>query len=538
MKKKIVIFLIVVCVLFGAGWGGIHGYFMYKDEHTFANVVPVSTINSGYMGQDMQMTGTVTNDMAQNVYLKDGQTVDKVYVKEGDTVKIGDPLLKYDVTTVQLSIDMKKLEIQGIQNDQTIANKDLTKLQNTKPVDKTPPKVDPIPQKDTESMIETETELEQQTGDAYNYVDEEATPFAGDGSKETPFRYLCTTNCYVTGDVMQYLKDNKYYAIFEIHESNDVTKDVMTSWSVNGNTIAKVPKDSTWYILDQTNPDYIGNSTETHMQDTKDTIPQTETSTQDDTEWKVPDGYTKEELATAIAQKQSDIKNLDIKIRTAQLGLKKLQNQLKDSNVYASINGTVKTVEDPNNLPNDGTAFLSVYGSDGLYIKGQVNELLLDQIKVGQQVNVTSWQSGGSYQAKITDVSTYPDTGSSMFYGGDGNPNSSYYDFTSYVEDSKGLTNGESVSLSMSVDTKQDMNSLYIDKAYVRKSNGKYYVLKENKKKRLEKQTVVTGKTFYGSMIEIKSGITNDDNIAFPYGKKAKEGIRTKKTDTTNYEQG
>lgn len=536
MKKKIIIFLLVVCILSSAGWGGIRGYLAYKDDHTFANVVSVSTINSGYMGQDMQMSGTVTNDMAQNVYLKENQTVAKVYVKEGDSVKIGDPLLEYDVTSVQLSIDMKKLEIQGIQNDTAIANRDLVKLQNTKPVDKTPPKIEPETDSQAETEMETETEQAQQTGDAYNYIDEQAKPFAGDGSSESPFRYLCTKSCYVTGDVMQSIKENKYYVIFEIHISNDATKGLLTSWTVNGNTIAKAPKDSTWYILDQSNPVDIGDSTETNMQDPQGTIPQT--STEEDTQWEMPDGYTKEELQKAIAEKQSDLKDLDIKQRTAQLGLKKLQNQLKDANVYASINGTVKSVEDPNNLPNDGSAFLSVSGSDGLYIKGQVNELLLDQIKIGQEVSVTSWQSGGNYQAKITEISTYPDTGSGIYYGGDGNPNSSYYDFTSYVEDSKGLTNGESVSLSMSVDTKQNANNLYIDKAYVRKSNGRYYVLKENKKKRLVKQTVVTGKTFYGSLIEIKSGITNDDSIAFPYGKTAKEGIRTKKSDTTNYGQG
>lgn len=536
MKKKILIFLIVTCVLVGAGWGGIHGYLIYKDDHTFANVIPVSTINSGYMGQDMQMSGTVTNDMAQNVYLKDSQTVAKVFVKEGDSVKIGDPLLKYDVTSVQLSIEMKQLEIQGIQNDTAIANRDLVKLQNTKPVDKTPPKVEPAT--DTESVNDTETDTEdsQQTGDAYNYIDKEAKPFAGDGSSASPFRYLCTKKCYVTGEVMQYLKENKYYAIFEIHVSNIATNALLTSWTVNGNAIAKAPIDSEWYILDQSTDNNIGDSTETHMQDTQGTIPQDTTETETETE--IPDGYTKEELAKAIADKQNDLKALDIKVRTAQLELKKLQNQLKDANVYASINGTVKTVEDPNNLPNDGSAFLSVYGSDGLYVKGQVNELLLDQVKVGQEVNVTSWQSGGSYKAKITEISTYPDTNSGMYYGGNGNPNSSYYDFTSYIEDSQGLSNGESVSLSMSVDAQQNTNSLYIDKAYVRKSNGKYYVLKEGKKKRLVKQTVVTGKTYYGSLIEVKSGISQDDNIAFPYGKIAKEGIRTKKTDTTNYGQG
>lgn len=40
---------------------------------------------------------------------------------------------------------------------------------------------------------------------------------------------------------------------------------------------------------------------------------------------------------------------------------------------------------------------------------------------------------------------------------------------------------------------------------------------------------VKTGKIFYG-MVEIKSGITEEDFIAFPYGKKVKEGASVKET--------
>ena len=42
------------------------------------------------------------------------------------------------------------------------------------------------------------------------------------------------------------------------------------------------------------------------------------------------------------------------------------------------------------------------------------------------------------------------------------------------------------------------------------------------------KQPVKTGKLFYG-MIEIKEGITEEDYISFPYGKKVKEGAKTKR---------
>ena len=44
---------------------------------------------------------------------------------------------------------------------------------------------------------------------------------------------------------------------------------------------------------------------------------------------------------------------------------------------------------------------------------------------------------------------------------------------------------------------------------------------------KLEKQDVVTGSILWGSYIEIKSGLTLDDYVAFPYGKNVKEGTAT-----------
>ena len=64
---------------------------------------------------------------------------------------------------------------------------------------------------------------------------------------------------------------------------------------------------------------------------------------------------------------------------------------------------------------------------------------------------------------------------------------------------------------------------------------GKSYVMMADENNQLKKQYVVTGKTVYGSAIEIKSGLTEDDKIAFPYGKDVKEGVRTKDTDDVQW---
>ena len=52
------------------------------------------------------------------------------------------------------------------------------------------------------------------------------------------------------------------------------------------------------------------------------------------------------------------------------------------------------------------------------------------------------------------------------------------------------------------------MNSIFIEKAYVREENGRSYVLKADENNRLVKQYVETGKTLYGQAVEIKSGLS------------------------------
>ena len=54
---------------------------------------------------------------------------------------------------------------------------------------------------------------------------------------------------------------------------------------------------------------------------------------------------------------------------------------------------------------------------------------------------------------------------------------------------------------------------------------------KKGKHGRLEKQYVEGGKNMYGS-IEIVSGLTMEDEIAFPYGRNVKEGAKTKTVES------
>lgn len=132
--------------------------------------------------------------------------------------------------------------------------------------------------------------------------------------------------------------------------------------------------------------------------------------------------------------------------------------------------------------------------------------------------------------AVVTEVSEYPTTDT---MGGSQNPNLSYYPFVAYIdaEEGKGLTNGSYVDISLT--TQGDSDSLYISQMYVKKEDNRYYVFAKNPQTGLlEKRYVTIGKSLYGSYYQIKSGLTNDDMIAVPFGKDVKEGVKT----TSEYE--
>ena len=69
--------------------------------------------------------------------------------------------------------------------------------------------------------------------------------------------------------------------------------------------------------------------------------------------------------------------------------------------------------------------------------------------------------------------------------------------------------------------------SIYLEKAYIRSENGQSYVYAVDENDKLKKQYIRTGATVWG-YVEVKQGLSTDDQIAFPYGKSVKEGAAVK----------
>lgn len=516
-NKKVMKRVLVIAIVAAVAVGGIGGGIYVQRSKMTAEVQSVADLNSGYWGDDVNSSGLVTNDYSQTVEISKDDEIKEVYVEEGQQVQKGDKLLALDTTVTTLNLQGKELEVENLKNQITLAQNELKKLKNTKPY------VEPSEPVKPDSSTPSTPDVPEMSGDAYNYILWTAVPYnqnEADGSAENPYRYLCTEDAYVTGSFFSQLSEAGLHVVFEIHENNSVSGKLLSEWEVDGSQIVVPDADTRWSVADRT-------------QLTEDTDV-SDTDTVDDTGADAIDqgGYTQSELNGMISEQEKKIKDLDLDKRKAELDVEKLKAQSSDGIIYANVTGTVKNLQDKDNLPTDGTPFMEIAGSEGLYVTGGISELLLDKVKPGQTVSVSSWESGTSCEAEITEIKNYPSTDVSS-YGG-GNNNVSYYPFVAYIEDSTGLRNGEYVDLNMTVSDEEDGASIYIFKGYVRSENGKSYVLKADENDRLVKQYVKTGKIINGDTIEIKSGLTEDERIAFPYGKTAKEGIRAVNADDSS----
>ncbi len=584
MKNKIVKRILIATVAAAVAAGGITGGLHYQRSNRTAKVTAVSSLTDSYWGDEVYSSGQVTNDYSQFVYVPKTDTIKEVFVEDGQHVNIGDKLLELDTRASKLEYEMKVLEVENLANQIKLAENDLKKWKNMKPgTSRSTGEIVPTPN-GAAGFIKTarqENAEPEKDKDAYRYIDMNAIPYnqdEADGTPEKPYRYICTEDAYILGEVLQSLAEKNITAYFEIHENNAVEGKVTVTRSVD-DFLRKVPEEgSKWSVREGTQiteenpaePAPGGENTqdpgktgeEENGSSKKPGEENNDSSNKNETEQEpgqgenhgdgesdniddgitgdeeldpgddfesynefIDDGYTKEEIQDQIAECEQKLKDLDLSKRKAELEVEKLKAKSTDGTIYATVNGEVKNLKDMEERDDDTAPFMEVAGSEGLYVTGFLSELLLDQVKPGQPVQVNSWESGVSCEAKITEIMDYPASNAEA-YSGEGNSNVSYYPYTAYIEDTAGLQNGEYVDLTMTVGSEDGADTIYLPKAYVRTGNGVSYVYKADENSRLVKQYVKTGRTIYGQSVEIKSGIGMEDLVAFPYGKTAKEGVR------------
>lgn len=575
IKKGIIITSICAFTLVGIKF--------YLNSTNKIDVNSVSTLNTGYWDNPSTSTGFVSSSDTQSVLYDASKTITQVFVQEGQQVNAGDPLLSYDLTTLQSAVDTSQLDVEKAQNAIALAEHELKKLLNTTPIpdvveepeiqDHTPAPLPGVPAKDGNGFYPYVLSLSQAEKNftAYKIYYASTTSEAPEKGpheeaslwkeeRETKesnntcwywIEYTYTdgsTNAYDPKDVVEYYSDKQQIPnkeiflagtkqnpyVFKLSEKQGFVYGKLFLDNANLNQYLRFDVytndgeiDSSWLVrCDKFTTKQSMNegdmySVISHTKEEQKYVEVEQKPSQD-----ISSGYTEIELAKAIRDKKQELKTLDLDLRKAKLSLSENKALLNDGIVRAKRSGIVRNIKDLSNPIQDGSAFLEVATGQGTYIKGSISELMLNQIKVGDTISAYCWTSGETFDAKIQSIDTVPSSNSN--YNGSGNPNVSYYGFEAYAKDASKIQAGEYLELTFNLSS-DTTSSIWLSKAYVKQEGNKYYVLKDVHGK-LKKQYVTVGKIVWGDTMEIKDGLSDTDYIAFAYIKNAKEGVKTQKS--------
>lgn len=502
MRKgvKAAIITVVCLVVVGAILVGVFWYLGRSTEPVA--VRPVSMLNAGYFGNEVGSGGYVTTDKLQSVYASATQTVTQVFVTEGQNVKKGDPLLSYDTTLSDIQLQRQRIAVQQAELNLNNAKKELKEINAMKPY--TPPPPTEPPTEPTEPPTEP---LEPVPEDQMPYL------IGGSGTAEQPYRYLCVAGMVYDREFLEGLlgENESIHVLFEVRESNAVKGEALSRVGL----VLSRDAETTALQFSMFVP-----PAEPVVEIPPVTVPDSGGS-----EW-VDDssGFTSAEIAQMRAEKQREIRDLDLALRVSKIELSRMQNEVENGTVYATIDGQVMQVLDTETALTENSPVMIVSGGGCYYIKATLSEYDLQRFPVGSQVRVNSWRSGTETYGTIEEILETP-TNNNDYYG-QYVPSASYFTALIAVDAGASLLEGEYLNVTYSSQRDQS-NVLCLENMYLRTENGRTYVYKRGEDGKLHKCYVETGDMYWGSYTEVLSGLTEEDWIAFPYGKDVKDGAET-----------
>ena len=550
LKKGIIIAACAVGVC-GAVWGGLT-----IARNAQRSDVKVYSVNdfcmTDYWGDTSTTSGMVTTDKIQKVFLSSSQTVNKVWVAEGDSVRKGDKLISYDSTLTQASVEQAKIDYDRQDESLTTAKNELEYLKKAK-------------NKET-----LKQELDKLTAELdalkKKYDEDPAHPYDGDAPVTEGKMDYKKTMTVKGADGSDQTVNVLYYSWLSASRLNDSKVTEILTNLATLRADKDHPSVDTYVVLVQRYEDkvggYVDNTvglviTETYTAGDDTAVPAVPESRSvsfsvrsdlpefEDTERKYDDAAIKKlqqkinlanmylensmeqkDLAKAIVDKAQEVKEKEVNLRLAKLSLDKKIKELGDGNVYAEFDGTVKAVRNADEAYNNSEAVIELSGGGGYYVTGTLSEMELGSVKVGDTVSISSWMTGAACEGTIVSIDDYPTTSGNSW--GDGNRNVSYYPFKVFVEEDAGLQANDYVDIQyQNAGTQEQGSSLYLQSWFIRTDNGKSYVMARNEDGRLEQRWVQTGRDLWGSYTQIRGGLTTDDYLAFPYGRDVVEGART-----------
>lgn len=501
------------------------GVFWYLGKQGApVEVTPVGYHSTYNYGDQMQLDGNVVADKLQSVYASDTQTVTEIFVEVGQQVKKGDPLCSYDTTLSDIQLERQAIAVQQAELDLQRAKEDLNRINCMKPY---------VPPPTTEATEPESTEPLEPV---------EKLPYfmCGKGTQENPYRWLCAEDMTLDEAFLaeKLGEKDEVWLAFEVREENALAGELLNRWGLHVFRVTiENPVETTDAPTDETTPSDESTEPPTQTEEPVTALkfaffepedapsdeepPVTEEPWVDDSS-----GYTAAEIAQMRKEKETEIRDLDLKMRMAQVEYERMQEEVENGIVFAKVDGEVIQVTDAETSQMEGTPMILVSGGGCYYVKVAIGEFDRATYGVGTSVTVMSWENyGEEIPGVIEEISDTPVDGTYYYYYG--NPNVSVYYATVAVDAGASLREGEYVTVNFSGETVASAVTFYLENMYLREENGRSYVYRRGEDGKLEKCYVETGASLWGSYTAILSNLTEEDRIAFPYGKDVREGAET-----------
>lgn len=493
--KRVLLIAAIIVGSVGLVWGILT--IVRSASREAVNVYAVSDfVTTDSWGNSSQSSGMVTTDKLQKVNLSSTQTVTAVYVQEGQPVRKGDKLLAYDTTLSQLDVQMAQIQLERKELALNDLADELSALETSK---------DKLTLQLEKAALQAVMKQLQAAGEGDGPSPEIPIEGLQDGTKEKPF--------YVNGKTLDLnnvrgdLATDRYVVLYTIEGGTiSVTQGVIL---YANKTIGFFTPDP--ISVPVTDEDPLAGLTDWILQKRLDKL-----------EEQLAAAHTRKELQELKQDMQEQISAAEVELKLATLDLQKKQAELEDGVVYSTLDGVVKVVRDETEAFQNSEAMIEISGGGGYYVSGVISELDLGNVHIGDTVQINSWMTGTSCEGKIVSLEDYPAEQSGW---GGGNTNVSYYPFKAFVSEEANLQENDYVDITYQNSGNRDC--WYLDNMFIRTENGKSYVYIRGEDGTLEQRWITTGASLWGSYTEIRGGLSQDDYIAFPYGKDVTGGAKT-----------
>ncbi|WP_341480884.1 efflux RND transporter periplasmic adaptor subunit [Lawsonibacter celer] len=446
-KKRIVIAGLVLALTAGSAFG-VKALFFSEDEQ----VTLTGTTTYGSLATTLEGTGTtIPADSYTVTAASDEAKITAVYVSAGDTVEAGDPLYTQDDSELDDQIDEYQTQIDNL-NDQIDEYKDqLSELQETLSALTVQA---PFSGSVMELNVEQGDEVQKGTS-LLTLVDD---------SKMTLteyFSYAYEDQIYVgmaAGVSISSLMNTFTGTVTDIEKVERLTAEGTRTFAVtitldNPGALTEGMTGAAWVTADSGGKLYpaVEGSLEYYNSKTLTAEAAGELLTVNTVDYqKVSAGQTLitidgSDYRDQIASAQEKITQAQERIVTYQERMAEVEEKRSDYNVTSEVSGKVIMVNvREGETPRSGSTAVAVYNLDNMEISANIDELDIDKIEMGMEVQIVKSSSSGESE-------TYTGTVTEISYEATNSNGVAYFPITITIPSEGALSAGVNVSYYISV---------------------------------------------------------------------------------------